>query len=322
MITHPRPVTEKAANVSLNGVRHTPAQIQQGKMDAAKQLLSMLGIGASAGIAGRGLLGFKDMIQEQDYDTPVSAYNPQQLNLVRPDKQPDMPALAKQAETPPAAVQPSIGNRLSGFMSQLGDSAQEGLAKVLPDTHTTNPIANTWGIPLAGAALGGGALGGYKLMDWLLQKEKQRNQQGNLDRAERDYRNTLADQYYAAMQLKNAEADTGIDDLYDMYANSVQEHGRQKQAIWNLVDKTPVGPPLNTGATLVLSPVTKHPYDAKEALKGSVDLGILAAALGSGLGAYHFTRGYDKRKLLDKALKQRQQQRKQLSPTPFMVNAS
>lgn len=294
----------KQANL---GHRHTPGTQLLGKQQAAQQLIGLLGLGLAGGVGVRGLMGMRDMVKDTQYPPQASAQLPQPINIMR-----DFPE-EEEPEAEGAAMQKAANE--PGW-------AAKTIAPMLPDTHTTNPLKNTWGIPLGVAALGGGAYGGYHLLDWLLKKEKGITGDQQVQEAEDDYRGALAEQYRAAMQAKGAGDDLGIDDLYDTYAANVAEHGREKKAIFNILDRTPLGPPMNTlypNALNAVPGVNGSGYDIWEGFKGGVDTAALLTALGVGAGTYSWTRGKNKQEILAKALKKRQQQRRGLSPAPVVA---
>lgn len=284
---------------ALLGHRHTQPTQLLGKQQAAQQLLSLLGVGVAGGVGVRGLMGLRDMVKDTQYPPQSSAQLPQPINLMR-----NFPAEEEEADVPGAAMQKSAGE--PGALAKA-------IAPMMPKTHTTSPLKNQAGIPMGMLAVGGGAFGGYKLLDWLLDKERGNTGQQEVGAAEDEYRKALAEQYRAAMQAKHAGDDLGITALADLYVEDVQQNGRQKRAIFNFLSRTPIGPMMDQAYAPVIG------NDNWEAFKGTSDAAALALALGSGLATYNWTKGSNKNEILAKALKKRQQQRSRLSPAPMVA---
>ena len=249
--------------------------------------MQLLGAGAATGVGVRSLMGLGEMFNQPTIDPQVSAQVPQTLKLHAPPEEKQANAL---------------------------DWAASKLQNIIPTPDTKAPLANEWGIPLGVGAAGTGIYGGYKLVDWLLNKEKERNNKSQLQSAEDDYNNALSEQYAAAMQAKQAGDDLGIDALADSWM------GRDKEAensIFETISRWGDGIP-------VLGHITNYPKygignDNWRALQGAGNTAILMAGLGSGLATYNWAKGRNKKELLAKALKKRQQQRARLSPPPIMA---
>jgi len=233
-------------------------------------------MGGAAGIGYRGLTGLRDTLAAPSHTPPVSTQLPQTLKLDQITPDADQEKLA------------------SGGLDATQNWLAEKLAPMLPKSlgSTTKPLMNALGMPMGVMAAGGSAYGGYKLTDWILNKEKERNQESQLGAAETDYQNALAEQYQAAMQAKQAGDDLGIDSLVDVHTD------RQKQAEGGILQSA---------------------NDAWGATSGVITTGMLLSALGSGALTYNHVRGKNKQDVLAKALKRRQMQRARYSPPPILA---
>ena len=308
-----------------------PANQLQAQQLAAKQLMSLAGVGAMGGIGIRSLMGLRDLIQNPQVAVSPSANLPHAITVYG---KPQHPAVTAEEEENPATLPmqklswqalkdfgQSALNTAKGGINAVGDALEaapqqiaQTVAPYLPETHTTKPLANEWGIPAGMLALGGGAAGGYHLTDWLLNKE--RNMAGNqeLTDAEDEYRQALAEQYRAAMMSKGADDDLGINALADQYAARVAEHGREKQAFGMSAVKY-----FFPQVDQAYSKLPLMGYDNWEALKGGANAAMLATALGTGKVTYDWAKKQNKQELLRKALKQRQAARQRLSPPPIVA---
>ncbi len=278
--------------------RVTPAQKLQGRTDAAKQLMALLGLGAAGGVGVRGLMGLRDMFAGSSVPAAMpSAHIPQPINLSRrfplEDEKERGVAMQKAAQTPP----PAGGDGIAGFIARNN---------LIPDTDTLNPLMNSWGIPAGIGAIGGGAYGGYHLLDWLLKKERSQENENAVESAKQDYQKALAEQYRAAMMAKQGEDDLGLGELADCYA--------EKAATLSVLPY--LG---NFGRTLRDSYRGVVGHDTYSALEGGVNAAAILAALGTGTGTYNWVKGKNKQELLRKALQKRQQQRQLLSPPPILA---
>jgi hypothetical protein len=259
-----------------------------GKQEAAKKLLAILGVGAVGGFGARALQEFGGMAKEEDTPVMPNAMIPQPFSFN---------ALPKTA-----GVIGDVVNSAKSYIPSM-DQVADKIAPHLPASTTTNPLANDWGIPATVAAAGGASYGGYKLLDWLLQANKQRSQAGQLEDAEKDYENALSEQYRAAMQTKRASDDLGIDELYE------------KRASLSVMEKLLPGQGLGLGA--IYDNTIGH--DAHQFTKGVQNAALMLLAAGAGKATYDHTRARNQDNLVGEALKQRQRQRQKLSPPPLLA---
>lgn len=267
---------------------------------AARRLLSALGIGAVGGFGARAFKEFRDMGSEPPTSVMPNAQIPQPFTF-----KPVKPEEEKVA---------GWGEDVAGWGEDVLNKATDGLAKALPRTNTINPLANEWGIPATVVGVGGGAYGGYKLLDWLLDAEKNQNQTDELQDAETDYESALAEQYRAAMQSKRASDDLGIDDLYDH-----QVELKEKTASASIAERLPFGDALRAAFSAPFYIPGMGGNDGYEFSKGVENTALLTLLGGVGLGTYNHTRNRSKENLVAEALKQRQRQRQKLSPPPLLA---
>ncbi len=140
-----------------------PAPQWQLKRDALTQLLAILGLGASAGIGARSLVGTGNFIRNTQTPgaTDFGASVPEPITLpINQDEERD---------------------KLAFDMPKQPNDILQRIANILPNISTTKPLGDWWGVP-AGIGVGAGATyGGWKLTDWLLKKEREMSQQRDLD---------------------------------------------------------------------------------------------------------------------------------------------
>ncbi len=317
-------------NKPVAGIRalHQTAKVAQHRIDdasqaagkeiAAKQLLSLLGIGTLGGFGVRSLMGMGDMTQNRQLPISASANLPQTISIFGQPRHPDVEQ-EQPLGKPKALPFPKMAGVLGDAANSVGEAVQgipKALAKIMPDTHTTNPIASEWGIPAGMMALGGGAYGGYKLTDWLLNKERAMSGENELDSAKDDYHKALAEQYRAAMMSKAAGADLGINDLADRYAAHAAEHGHgQVKQAFTMSALGAMFPAVDD----MYESMPGMGHDRWQGLKGGANAAALAAMLGTGKVTYDWAKGQNKQELLQKALKRRQMLRQQMSPPPMVA---
>ncbi len=281
----------------------------QGKEQAAKQLLSLLGVGATTGFGIRGLMGLRDLMQNRQLPVSASASLPSTISVFGRPRHPSVPVDQEQPAKPLrklAGLETAVPELSTGL-----NTAAKAIAPALPRTHTTNPILSEWGIPAGMMALGGGAYGGYKLLDWLLNKEQKMQDTNDLDNSQDDYRKALAEQYRAAMMAKNAGEDLGINTLADKFEAAT--NGWQEKAAFTMSALGAMFPAIDNMYSGVVG------YDRYQALKGGANAAALATMLGTGKLTYDWAKKQNKRELLQKALVQRQMARRQMSPPPIIA---
>lgn len=286
------------------------------KQQTARQLLSLLGLGAATGIGARSLVGMKDLLQPTP-EIPVhpSSNIPLVMNIGKPAAEERARATVPQSKV--AGVMDGLLQHIRNAgpaVTRAADSTVNGIAKVLPDITTTKPLASEWGMPLGAAVAGGGAAAGYGAIDWLLNKQRQQANDSELEQAYTDYNNSLRQRYIAAMRAKSA-ADTddcGLTELSTAYCSLKTPPGLEKKAVlMSLLGK--LFPSVDQGYSKL------YGHDRWQAIKGGVNTAALAAALGSGTLTYDWAKGQNKQELLAQALKTRELQRSRSAPPPLLA---
>lgn len=278
-----------------------PADQLRAKQIAAKQIMSLLGLGLAGGVGVRGMMGLRDMVTTPSMAVSPSSNLPHTISLFGPPKDDEKSKVVPMQKAAVGPAQPIAIDRFT-----------KAIAPYLPNTHTQNPLMNEWAMPAGVAALAGGGVAGYSLADWLLQQNKKRQGANAVQSAEDEYRQALADQYRAAMMAKNAGDDFGLTSLADEYVAKVEEAGMTKEAFFqSLIDKYVPGS--EKGYSSLVG------YDNWQGLKGGVNTAAMLAMLGTGKVTYDWAKGQNKQELLAKALKRRQLMRQQLSPPPIIA---
>ena len=284
-----------------------PPDQQRAKALAAKQLLSLLGIGAATGVGVRSLMGLRDMATSPTLAVSPSANLPYTISIFGPPKDEEQSATVPMQKAAVGPAPPDAG-------PSIVDRIAKGIGPFLPNTHTRDPLMNEWGMPAGVAALGGGGLAGYALVDWLLSKQKKQQGTSSLQSAEDEYRGALADQYRAAMMAKRGSDDFGLNALADQVTAAAEQSGMTKEAIVQTI--------VDWLFPFIEKTYTKLPgmgYDNWQMLKGGVNTAAMLAALGTGKVTYDWAKGQNSQELLAKALKRRQLMRQQLSPPPMIA---
>lgn len=196
------------------------------------------------------------------------------------------------------------------------DTALSKVAPYAPDTATTlpglgrlpstDPAQSAAYIPLI---LGGGAAGiygGWKLTDWLLRKNRRAAVDAQLEKSKQDYRKALNEQY-EAMLPPQAQKTAGA--LLDQTAEAMEKRGWD----WPKIDVTPITKHLRI-------PGGQTADDWTNRLLGTYATVAGMTALGTGVGAYNWSRNRSEAAALEKALRQRRLDRA-ARPAPVMAVA-
>ena len=307
--------------------------------EGLRRVLAMLVGGASVGMLGRGIVGLGQAAQHRT----LPAVNPQDaiyasLNEDDVDKNhpgswmqlpgPQVktkgarPSLFKAAGEPLAPTAPPVpipeapkpSNPLQWTADKLYDNVikPSGLNNLmdLPLTgNTTNPNAKYW---QNAGMLGAGVLGvggGWKLMDWLHDKQQENEDDSDVRAAEQEYMDTIKQLHSKAAMLKGASE-------------------RIKQAEVDVANPagaaspTPAQPDLKIPS---LSFTSGDPQDFRNTYPGQAanmwGLTAMLAGIPSAAAIYHYMRNSSQNKAVQEALFHRQRllQKQQPSAVQFKL---
>jgi hypothetical protein len=264
------------------------SQVLTDEMWKQLKTLAMLGFGLGAG--ARGVQGLYNTTRRNLQPPRRSVYAPLTLDIpARPEKKERDAKLAhklahKQAN-PAAPAAPATPTQPSLF----------DYIKSLWPQHNT-PQGHPLALPL-GLATGAGSLyGGYKLTDWLLDKRRRQELEGELIQAQREYENALASQY------KSSALAEDLDKLCDLL-----DERWQKQAADAPAPSPSIAQP-GTG-------------DYANVLAFGVPLTLAGlAALGSGSLAYDIVSKRRKAKLLEEARKKQLRRSRLMQAPPLEIH--
>jgi hypothetical protein len=209
---------------------------------AMEQFKKILLLGAGAGLAARGASGF--------------------IHMLHRNSQPATPSSAA------ANVLP--------FKVPTRPQREEKIAVLEPYKNTW------WAMPLHATGAVGATFGGYKLMDYLLNKQRHKGLQEEVDSAKSDFESALSHQPIGTGKRaddKASKLSQQLDEIFDIW---------QKQANW---------PTFGAGTAATVAALT--------------------AAIGGHLG-YSVAKSQSEANRLDLAEKERQR-RRQVSTAPFLV---
>jgi hypothetical protein len=229
----------------------TASYEEQLRQDALKRILTFAGLGIGLGGLGRLWLGRNRVfglpalpgVKPRSEVVPVYTH--------REEEEPEPPAQVKRAD---------------GWLDRASSLFPGGNPARLRDLPGFLP-----GVTLASI---GGVAGGYSLMDWLLDRKRKSDLEGELSEAQDRYRRSLMLQAAPVAQAKTAAA--ALDDLARQYAAAPE-------------------------------PV-KQAFSLGEA-KGLYATMALLSALAGGSMAYQFTKQRSPQRLLEEAVKQRARDR-------------
>lgn len=238
--------------------------MDQAQRDAWNRMLSVLVTGGAAGAGIRGLLGMHNLMQSKPAIDPQSSI-PQTV----PIHMPMPPGMEEEEKVALFGARPD-----GGF--------------------------NAWEIPTGVAAGAGGLMGGWKLVDWLMDKQRRSSASGELDEAKGDYESALQDQYNVAMMSKGASSAPTLDDVYD------HTHDQEKVA----THITKLG-------GIIPESWKSTGRDIGHGAAGAYMTALLALTGLSGVGAYKWTNSKSKGKAMERAMKKRRTMRP--APQPIMA---
>lgn len=262
-------------------------------------MLAAGGVGLGIGGLARSLVGVRSMLNEpSDFSNTVGS--PLSDTLQVPVEDTDR-KLAPHGLVKGAAPLRELSQQLVALRHRPLESAAAELVKAaefdIPDAR-----ASSLGIPAITVAGGAGLYGGWKLVDWLLNKQRGLKREGDVAEAEKDYNTALQEEYRAAMQHKAAGDNSlggTLDQLYDICAAS-----QEKRADWSAADWGFLGPVHKAWMT----------PEMQNAVKGAIYTAMLGVGGGAAYGTYQWAKGRNQQALLDKALKLRSRQRSVAQP--------
>lgn len=264
----------------------SPVQQAQARADALRQLLRIGAIGLGTGVAGRSLIEL-----------------PRWLNG-RPSLLPTGTAGARPQVELHGLHDDERRSKLAVAQAQPASLFQSAADAFVPTPTTTRPLGDWWGPAAAMGTAGLGLTGGWKLTDWLLDKQRKASEIDELERTKQEWQQAMADEYRAAMLAKQAGDDLGVDALFDALAAREPAGGEKRadalemlQAPWTSV----VG------------------HDNWQYGKGVTLAAMLASGLGAGYATFNANRKNSRRKILERALRDRARKRQSASPPPIMV---
>lgn len=183
----------------------------------------------------------------------------------------------------------------------------------IPGVGTLTPKNPAGSAPYIPMIIGGGAAGlygGWKLVDYLLEKNREANVRAQLESAKKDYRRALNEQFQAELPpAKQAAAGT-----LDKVAAAFEKEGSKFLGV-DLPDFR-----INTGELVSRMPGAQGTQDMANALGGAYAVALGLTGLGTGIGAYNWTRNRSEANALERALRRRRMERAGL-PAPVMAVA-
>lgn len=170
------------------------------RTDLAKQILSVGLAGLGAGVAGRSIMGLRNL-SRPPVAMPFISPGPSPLPIPVPAPQPTEEELAEEAALGKVAA------------DGLYEQAANTLGKFLPEQPWSREVASVVTLPIAG---GLGAVGGWKLTDWMLDKRRKAQLDEELANAQAEYETALQSQFQPKMASADDKINVGLllDELY------------------------------------------------------------------------------------------------------------
>lgn len=164
------------------------------RTELAQRLLQLTLAGAGLGVAGRGIMGLRNLAQEPS-ETPFISPGPSTIPV----------PIIKPTDTTDGEASP---------LEKLSNAAAQWLGNMLPEAAKGDFMHNAIAVPASVMAAGAGIGGGWKLTDWLLKRHQKKQMQDELEGTQADYQRALADQ---ALSVKASAEDPygGLDAVYD-----------------------------------------------------------------------------------------------------------
>jgi hypothetical protein len=192
----------------------TDQQVGPNNVLQAEAMRQILRAGLFAGATGIGIRtaqGIKDYLGRNLGAPPRVPLRQSLLSVpvpVGPPPAPRRPRIKRGDAAPPAggaapvsfsehpltwAAQHATG--ALGLLRGRGQGQDTAVGDAFSGWSSPSPLDKPWVYPVGAAAIGGGLYGGYKLTDWLLDKARRRESEGELARARREYEEAMLGQY-------------------------------------------------------------------------------------------------------------------------------
>ena len=175
--------------------------------------------GAAVGAGGHGLLSLVGLLHRNLAKPTRSAYSPVLTDIPYPEE-----AVADEQERRKAAALKQGG--LGDMLGSAWDEAKRIGTGEYADSILTHPL----GAPLTLGAGFGGAVGGYKLMDWLLNRQKKKGRNEDLSTAKQDYEQALLEQQVAKRAGEKTAAEKLGEELNRLADNWAQASAHFEKA--------------------------------------------------------------------------------------------
>ena len=272
-------------------------------MRAVRSILAVSAVAGGVGMAGRGILGLRNALKTKATNAIDSgSWVPRQVKvpIVRQEEQ-DRRDVAMAPQSFPKAADAPLST-LTTRLKQAGGPAEpnllekliSGIATKMPDSVAPNPAASYWSVPAMVAGGGAGLYGGWKLVDHFMNKAHDSELDDSLSQSKKDYQQAVSEQF-GSLEPKFAS----LDAVYEKRAELAKEAAFSIEGARDWASKNlPGGMQWANGAA-----------NAAHGLGGGYLTALLGVGGGSALAVHKYMKGRSKKRILDKALAKRRQQR-------------
>jgi hypothetical protein len=204
----------------IDALRQERAQLLQ--QNLMSDLPKYLAVGAAGAAGFKGLLGLYNLVRRNVSRPARTAYSPILTDVPYPQEAVEEEQRRKAADAdepipqgplpgPPRPPRPPSPNppprprpKLAGWLDEAKGLWQGEMAK--------DQWSIPWAMPAAAGAATAGAFGGWRLMDYLLGKQRRKERQQDLVHAKKDYEESLLEQ-----QLAKRAVSVDLDRLFDAW---------------------------------------------------------------------------------------------------------